>query len=64
MFRVGNVDEYSGLQVPMSIQETIQPTNVIGGYIVNATDLVASCNEGEDDKFDSLKDYASSNSNA
>jgi hypothetical protein len=64
MFRVGNADDYSGLQVPVSIQETNQLPNIAGGFIVNAIDLNADDSEGnQDNGFDSLEDYASDNSN-
>ncbi len=64
MFRVGNVDEYLGLQAPTFIQDSIQPTNVVGGCVVNVIDLVANFSNGEEDNgIDSLEDYATSDSN-
>ncbi len=64
MFRVGNADDYSGLQVPVSIQETNQLPTIAAGFTVNAIDLNADDSEGDQDNgFDSLEDYASGNSN-
>jgi hypothetical protein len=63
MFKVGNVDEYIGLQAPTSIQNSIQPINVMGGCVVNGTNLVANVYSGEEENgIDSLKDYATSDS--
>jgi len=58
MFRVSNVDEYSRLQVPMFIPETIQLVIIVGGTTITASNLVLSSNEGEEDECDNLKDYA------
>jgi hypothetical protein len=64
MSRVGNADDYSGLQVLVSIQKTNQLPTIARGFIVNAIDLNADDNEGDQDNgFDSLEDYASENSN-
>ncbi len=61
MFKIGNVDEYSSLQVPTSIQDSIQPTNVVGGCVVSVIDLVVNVSNGEEDNgVDSLEDYATS----
>ncbi len=64
MFRVGNADDYSGLQVPVSIQETNQLPTIAAGFTINAIDLNANDNEGDQDNgFDNLEDHASDNSN-
>jgi hypothetical protein len=61
MFKVGNVDEYFGLQAPTFIQNSIQPTNVVGGCVVSATDIVVNVSSGEEENgIESLKDYATS----
>jgi hypothetical protein len=62
MFRVGNANEYLGLQASTSIQDSIQPTNVVGVCVVSATNLVANVFSGEEENgVDSLEDYATSN---
>jgi hypothetical protein len=59
MFRVGNVDEYSCLQAPTSIQDSIEPTIVVGGCVFSVTDLVANVFSGEEENgIDSLEDHA------
>jgi hypothetical protein len=64
MFRVGNVDENSSLQAPTSIQDSIQPTNVVRGYVVSLIDLVVNVSNGEENNgVDSLEDYATSDFN-
>jgi hypothetical protein len=63
MFKVGNVDEYSSLQAPNSIQDSIEPTNVLGGCVVNATNLIVNVFSGEEEnEVGSLKEYATSDS--
>ncbi len=64
LFRVGNVDENSSLQAPTSIQESIQPTNVVRGCVVSLIDLVVNDSNGEENNgVDNLEDYATSDSN-
>jgi hypothetical protein len=63
MFKVGNVDKYFGIQVTTFIQDSIQPTNVVGGCVVCATCLVVNVSSGEEENgVESLEDYATSNS--
>jgi hypothetical protein len=60
MFKVGNVYGYLGLQNLVFIQEIIQSTIIVGSFTINPINLIANdCSEGEDDEFDSLKDYMS-----
>jgi len=40
MFRLENVDEYASLQALISLDESIQPRIVLGGFIVNVVDVV------------------------
>jgi hypothetical protein len=35
MFKIGNVNEYSCLTIPVSIQYTVQPSTIIGGFNVS-----------------------------
>jgi hypothetical protein len=57
MFKVGNVDEYLGLQAPTSIQDSIQSTSVVGGCVVSVIDLIANVFSGEEENgIDSLED--------
>ncbi len=50
MFKLDNIDDYTCLQAPISIRESIQLATIVGGYIVPPLDLVV--NEGEDDGID------------
>jgi hypothetical protein len=58
MFRLENVDEYVGLQALVSIDESIQPTIILGGCIVNVVDVVVDIFDGTDslEEFDSKFD--------
>lgn len=65
MFKVGNVYEYLGLQKLVFIQEIIQPTTIVGSSTISPINLIVDdCSEGEDNGFDSLKDYMSNNFDA
>jgi len=62
MFRVGNVDEYPSLQALTSIQDSIEPTNVVGGCVISVINLVANVFNGEEENgVDNLEDHAISN---
>jgi len=58
MFRLDNIDDYTCLQAPISLQESIQPTTIVGGFIVAPLDLVT--NEQEDDGIDNTIEFATS----
>jgi hypothetical protein len=63
MFKVGIVNEYSGLATLVSIQDTRQPTTIVGGCNVNAANLVVDDNNGaKDDEYDTPKCDAFSSS--
>jgi hypothetical protein len=49
MFRLQDVDDYIGLQAPISIEELVQPTTIIRGVNVATIDVVGNAlpNEGE-----------------
>jgi hypothetical protein len=50
-----------GLQAPISIDESIHPTIVLGGSIVSATDVVVDALDGkENDGTNSLEGFDSS----
>jgi hypothetical protein len=40
MFKLESLGEYVGLQAPISIDEYIHPTIVLGGSIVNVVDAI------------------------
>jgi hypothetical protein len=64
MFRLENVDEYVGLQAPISIDESIQPIIILGGSIINVVDVVVDTFDGEEDEgTDNLEEF-DSNSNS
>ncbi len=64
MFRVGNVDDYSRLQVLVFIQKTNQLPTIVRWSIVSVTCLNVDDSEGDQENgFDSLENYASNNSN-
>ncbi len=48
MFKVRNVDKYSGLQATTFIQDLVKPTDVAGGCVVSATNLVANVYSGKE----------------
>ncbi len=52
MFRLENNDAYVGLQAPISIDETIQPTVIVGGSTVTVVP-----HGGEDDGANSDEEY-------
>ncbi len=63
MFRFDNIDDYRGLQALVYIEESIQPTIIVGGFIVVQIDLVVdhASDEEEDDGMDNtLKDFNTS----
>jgi hypothetical protein len=58
MFKFGIIDEFLGLWPPISIDESIQPPNLIGGSIVVASVVIADdLNEGSNDDNESLEGY-------
>jgi hypothetical protein len=52
MFRLDNIDDYTCLKAIVSMQESIQPTTIVGGSIV--------ANEGEDVGIDNIIKFATS----
>jgi hypothetical protein len=63
MFKVINVNDYSGLQVLMSIQKTNQLSTIAWGSTICTTNLNVDDNEGvQDNGYNSLEDYALNNS--
>jgi hypothetical protein len=58
MFRLDNINDYTCLQVPVSIEESIQLVTIVGGSIVAPLDLVA--NEGKDDVVYNITKFATS----
>jgi hypothetical protein len=62
MFRLHNTNDLKGLQVHVFIAKSIQPTTIIGGFIVAIIVLVVnvSLNEGEDDGVDNTSKYGTS----
>lgn len=58
MFRMETTDEYLSLQAPISIDESIQLANIIGGLTVITFNVVANApNEGLDDGNNSLEEH-------
>jgi hypothetical protein len=51
LFRFDNIDDYKRPQALVSIEESIQPTTIVGGFIVAPIDLVVDhvYDEEEDD---------------
>ncbi len=60
MFRFDNINDYTCLQAPISIQESIQPATIVGGFIVASLNLDLVAHEGEDGGVDSAEEYATS----
>jgi hypothetical protein len=58
MFILDNINNYTCLQVLLSIEESIQPITIVGGSIVAPLDLVT--NEGKDDAEDNITEFATS----
>jgi hypothetical protein len=52
MFRLENDDAYLGLQVPISIDEAIQPIVIVGGFAITVV-----LDGGEDDGTNSDEEY-------
>jgi hypothetical protein len=42
MFKINSADKYNNLQAPNVIPETIQPTVVVGGFVVHANEMVTN----------------------
>jgi hypothetical protein len=62
MLRFDNIDDYRGIQAPISIhEESIQPTTIVGGFIVAPIYLVVDhmSNEEEDDGTDNTLEHSS-----
>ncbi len=58
MFRFEIIDEFLGLWPLVSIDESIQPRNLIGGSIVVASVVIADDpSEGSNDDSESLEGY-------
>jgi hypothetical protein len=58
MFKLENDDAYVGLQAPISIDETIQPTVIVGGFTLNVV-----LDGREDDGANSDQEYAGCSNN-
>jgi hypothetical protein len=58
MFILDNINDYTCLQVPISIEESIQLVTIVGSSIVAPLDLVA--NEGKNDGVDYITEFATS----
>jgi len=57
MFRLNNLDAYVSLQVPISIDELIQPLVIVGGIIIATTNLVIDVPSGrESDGVESVEE--------
>jgi len=63
MFRVGNVNEYSGLAIPMPIQNTIQPSTIVGGSNVSVANSGIDDNNGREDLDESISPKCDASSN-
>jgi hypothetical protein len=57
MFKLKNDDAYVGLQAPISIDESIQPIIIMGGFII-----IVVLNGGENDGTNS-EEYATTYNN-
>ncbi len=58
MFILDNINEYTCLQVHVSIEESIQHVTIVGGSIVAPLDLVTV--EGKDDGVHNITEFATS----
>jgi hypothetical protein len=58
MFILDNINDYTCLQVSISVEESIQHVTIVGGSIVAPLNLVA--NEGKDDGVDNIMKFATS----
>jgi hypothetical protein len=56
MFWLDNIDDYTSLQAPISIEDSIQPATIVGNSNVAPLDLDLVAHEGEDDGVDSAKE--------
>jgi hypothetical protein len=64
MFKLENADEYVCLQVPIYIDESIQPIIILEGSIVNVVDVVVDTLDGEeDDGINNFKEFDSNSNN-
>ncbi len=58
MFRIETTNEHLSLQAPISIDESIQLANIVGGLIVTTLNVVANDpNEGSTDGNNSLEEH-------
>jgi hypothetical protein len=58
MFILDNINDYTCLQVPISVEESIQLVTIVSSYIVAPLDLVA--HEGKDDGVDNIMKFVTS----
>lgn len=56
MFRFEIANEYLSLQALIVIYETIQPTTILGGYIIAPSHVVVNSNENLGDENENLKE--------
>jgi hypothetical protein len=60
MFQFANIDDYTSLQAPISIDESIQLAIVVGGSTIAPLNLDLVTHEGEDDGVDRVEESATS----
>jgi hypothetical protein len=59
MFRLQNDDAYAGLQVLITIDESIQPVVIVGGFTIVVKDLIPIVLNGmANDGTNSVEEYA------
>jgi len=55
MFWFDNINDYTSLQAPISIEESIQLATIVGDFIIAPLNLDLVVHEGEDDGVDSAE---------
>ncbi len=55
MFHFANIDDYTSLQAPISIEESIQLATIVGGSTIAPLNLDLVNHEGEDDGVDNVR---------
>ncbi len=60
MFQFDNINDYTGLQAPISIEKSIQLATTIGDSIIAPLNLNLVVHEGEDDGVDSVEESITS----
>ncbi len=64
MFRLQNDDAYACLQAPITIDESIQPIVIVGGFTIVVKDLIHDVfNAMENDGIDNVEEYATTFNN-